>query len=141
MSAAARVTVGVGACEDAPVEELYALVVDALGAAGLPPASVGALATVDVKADERAIVECGRRFGVPVLSYGADVLASVTVPNPSGRALSAVGTPSVAEAAALAAAGPGGELLVPKRKSSPAGRPAMATCAVARTGMDVVDDV
>jgi cobalt-precorrin 5A hydrolase/precorrin-3B C17-methyltransferase len=40
--------------------------------------------------------------------------------------LQAVGTPSVAEAAALLGAGPGGELLVEKRKS------AMATAAVAR---------
>ncbi|MBB6439208.1 cobalamin biosynthesis protein [Streptomyces candidus] len=126
-----RVVVGVGACEDAPVEELYELVTGALADAGLAPAGVTALATVDVKAGEGAIVECGRRLGVPVLSYGARVLAGVTVPNPSGRALSAVGTPSVAEAAALAALGPGRELLVPKRKSSPAGRPAMATCAVA----------
>jgi cobalamin biosynthesis protein CbiG len=125
------VAVGVGACEDAPVDELYELVAGALAGAGLPLAAVTALATVEVKARERAIVECARRLGVPVLAYGAAELARVTVPNPSGRALGAVGTPSVAEAAALLAAGTGSELLVPKRKSSPAGRPAMATCAVA----------
>ncbi|MFI0979012.1 cobalamin biosynthesis protein [Streptomyces sp. NPDC021093] len=133
MSRAERVTVGVGACEDAPVEELYELVVGVLAEARLPLTAVAALATVDVKADERAIVECARRFGAPVLSYGAERLAAVTVPNPSGRALGAVGTPSVAEAAALVAGGGGAELLVPKRKSAPAGRPAMATCAVALT--------
>ncbi|WP_323188021.1 cobalamin biosynthesis protein [Streptomyces sp. NBC_00237] len=161
MSASTRVTVGVGACEDAPVDELYALVVGVLGEAGVPLGAVDALATVDVKADERAIVECARRLGVPVLSYGAELLAGVTVPNPSGRALSAVGTPSVAEAAALAALGvgalgvgpldggplgvgapgSGAELLVPKRKSSPEGRPAMATCAVACTGMGGTGDL
>jgi cobalamin biosynthesis protein CbiG len=131
MDSVTRVVVGVGACEDAPVEELYELVGDCLAEAGLPLAAVTALATVDVKARERAIVECGRRLGVPVLSYGARVLAGVRVPNPSGRALSAVGTPSVAEAAAVVASGGGAGLLVPKRKSSPAGRPATATCAVA----------
>ncbi|MFF0746099.1 cobalamin biosynthesis protein [Streptomyces sp. NPDC004111] len=125
------VVVGVGACEDAPVEELYELVTASLAEAGMPPNAVTALATVDVKARERAIVECAWRLAVPVLAYGAAQLASVTVPNPSGRALSAVGTPSVAEAAALAAGGAGSELLVPKRKSEPVGRPAMATCAVA----------
>ncbi|MFI5807392.1 cobalamin biosynthesis protein [Streptomyces sp. NPDC051561] len=124
--------VGVGACEDAPVEELYELIVAALAEGGLALGSVASLATVDVKARERAIVECARRLGVPVLAYGPGRLASVTVPHPSGRALRAVGTPSVAEAAALVGAGAGSELLVPKRKSSPAGRPAMATCAVAR---------
>jgi cobalamin biosynthesis protein CbiG len=37
------------------------------------------------------------------------------VPNPSGAVAAAVGTPSVAEAAALCAAGPSGSLLLPKR--------------------------
>ncbi|MFD3512385.1 cobalamin biosynthesis protein [Streptomyces sp. NPDC058657] len=126
-------TVGVGACEDAPADELYELVAGALAGAGLPLAAVTALATVDVKVRERAIVECARRLDVPVLAYGAAELARVRVPHPSGRALSAVGTPSVAEAAALVAGGAGSELLVPKRKSNPVGRPAMATCAVALT--------
>jgi cobalt-precorrin 5A hydrolase/precorrin-3B C17-methyltransferase len=58
-------------------------------------------------------------------------LAAVDVPNPSTAPLQAVGTPSVAEAAALVAAG-ADELLVPKRKSMPEGRAAMATVAVAR---------
>ncbi|HEY9367099.1 cobalamin biosynthesis protein [Streptomyces sp.] len=45
----------------------------------------------------------------------------------------ATGTPSVAEAAALGAAGPGGRLLVPKRKSRTDGvRAARATCAIAQ---------
>ncbi|MFJ6698463.1 cobalamin biosynthesis protein [Streptomyces sp. NPDC091272] len=131
MSGAERVSVGVGACQDAPADELYALVVGVLAEAGLPLTAVTALATVDVKAHERAVVDCARRLGVPVLSYGARRLASVTVPNPSGRAMGAVGTPSVAEAAALVAGGYGAELLVPKRKSNPPGRPATATCAVA----------
>ena len=52
------------------------------------------------------------------------------MPNPSDAPLAAVGTPSVAEAAALLR---GGELLVPKRKSERGdGQPAMATCAVVR---------
>jgi cobalt-precorrin 5A hydrolase/precorrin-3B C17-methyltransferase len=65
------------------------------------------------------------------VTYGAEALAAVAVPNPSDAPLDVVGTPSVAEAAALVA---GGELLVPKRKSVRAdGKPAMATCAVVRT--------
>jgi cobalt-precorrin 5A hydrolase/precorrin-3B C17-methyltransferase len=67
---------------------------------------------------------------VPLVTYSAEELAAVEVPNPSGAPLAAVGTPSVAEAAALLR---GGELLVPKRKSERAdGQPAMATCAVVR---------
>lgn len=127
----ASLVVGVGASRGAGVDEVYGLVRDVLRDAGLSPLSVGELATVDAKADEPGIVGAAGRLGVPLRTYPADVLAAITVPNPSDAPLAAVGTPSVAEAAALAA-GRGGELLVPKRKSSPEGRPAMATCAVVR---------
>ncbi|MYY81493.1 MULTISPECIES: Rv2231c family pyridoxal phosphate-dependent protein CobC [unclassified Streptomyces] len=119
--------VGVGACEDAPVEEVLGLVRDAVREAGLAESAVAELATVDVKGAEPGIVGAAARLGVPVVTYTAAELSDVTVPNPTARSRAAVGTPSVAEAAALRG---GGELLVPKRKSAPAGRPAMATCAV-----------
>ncbi|MBA4859857.1 precorrin-3B C(17)-methyltransferase [Streptomyces sp. PSKA54] len=122
--------VGVGASKGAPADEILDLIHTTLRDAGLSPLSIAELATVDAKAGEPGIVEAARRLGVPVVTYGADELAGVDVPNPSGAPLAAVGTPSVAEAAALVR---GGELLVPKRKSKrPDGRPAMATCAVVR---------
>ncbi len=122
--------VGVGASKDAPADEVLGLVEGALRDAGLSVHSVAELATVDAKADEPGIVAAAERLGVPLVTYGAEELARVSVPNPSDAPLAAVGTPSVAEAAALAR---GGELLVPKRKSErPDGRPAMATCAVVR---------
>ncbi|MFJ2132943.1 precorrin-3B C(17)-methyltransferase [Streptomyces sp. NPDC087845] len=127
----ASLAVGVGASRNAPVEEVVGLIREALGEAGLSPLSVAELVTVDAKADEPGIVEAAARFGVPLRTYTADELARIEVPHPSAAPLAAVGTPSVAEAAALAA---GGELLVPKRKSNPAGRAAMATCAVVRRG-------
>ncbi|WP_406489384.1 precorrin-3B C(17)-methyltransferase [Streptomyces phaeochromogenes] len=119
--------VGVGASKGAPVDEVLGLVQEALRDAGLSAKSVAELATVDAKAEEPGILGAAERLGVPVVTYGAEELATVDVPNPSDAPLAAVGTPSVAEAAALLR---GGELLVPKRKS--AARPAMATCAVVR---------
>ncbi|GGQ76240.1 precorrin-3B C(17)-methyltransferase [Streptomyces griseorubens] len=119
--------VGVGASKGAPVEEVLALVEGALREAGLSSASVAELATVDAKAGEPGLVEAARRLGVPLVTHPAEDLAGVAVPNPSDAPLAAVGTASVAEAAALVG---GGDLLVPKRKS--AGSPAMATCAVVR---------
>ncbi|MFD4632955.1 Rv2231c family pyridoxal phosphate-dependent protein CobC [Streptomyces sp. NPDC058284] len=120
--------VGVGACEDAAVDEVLGLVRAAVREAGFPEEAVAELATVDVKGGEPGIVGAAARLGVPLVTYSARELAEVTVPNPSARSRAAVGTPSVAEAAALRG---GGELLVPKRKSAPEGRPSMATCAVA----------
>ncbi|MFG2812381.1 precorrin-3B C(17)-methyltransferase [Streptomyces sp. NPDC048410] len=119
--------VGVGASKGAPVEEVLGLIEEALREAGLSVRSVAELATVDAKSEEPGIVAAAERLGVPLVTYPADELAAVTVPNPSDAPLAAVGTPSVAEAAALRR---GGELLVPKRKS--AATPAMATCAVVR---------
>ncbi|MEU1160061.1 cobalamin biosynthesis protein, partial [Streptomyces sp. NPDC005921] len=119
--------VGVGASKGAPVEEVLTLIEAAVRDAGLSPRSIAELATVDAKAGEPGIVEAAARLGVPLVTHSAEELAEVRVPNPSDAPLAAVGTPSVAEAAALLR---GGELLVPKRKSD--GRPAMATCAVVR---------
>ncbi|WP_328783679.1 precorrin-3B C(17)-methyltransferase [Streptomyces canus] len=119
--------VGVGASRGAPTEEIVELVEGSLRQAGLSARSVAELATVDAKAQEPGIVAAAERLGVPLVTYSAEELAAVGVPNPSDAPLAAVGTPSVAEAAALIG---GGELLVPKRKS--AARPAMATCAVVR---------
>ncbi|MEV6484396.1 precorrin-3B C(17)-methyltransferase [Streptomyces sp. NPDC051576] len=122
--------VGVGASKGAPVDEVLGLVESAVRDAGLSLASVAELATVDAKSDEPGIVEAAQRLGVPLLTYSAEELAAVEVPNPSDAPLAAVGTPSVAEAAALVR---GGELLVPKRKSERAdSQAAMATCAVVR---------
>ncbi|THA73550.1 precorrin-3B C(17)-methyltransferase [Streptomyces sp. A0642] len=125
----ASLAVGVGASKDAPAGEVLGLIRDALAEAGLSPLSIAELVTVDAKGEEPAIVAAAAELGVPLRTYPAGALARIEVPHPSDAPLAAVGTPSVAEAAALAE---GGELLVPKRKSAPEGRAAMATCAVVR---------
>lgn len=121
--------VGVGASRGVPAAELDALLEAALADAGLAAESVRALSTVDLKADEVGIVALADRRGWPLLTYPAAELAVEQVPNPSEVVRTAVGTPSVAEAAALRAARAAGrhaELVVPKRTS------AMGTVAVAR---------
>ncbi|MFD6153755.1 MULTISPECIES: Rv2231c family pyridoxal phosphate-dependent protein CobC [unclassified Streptomyces] len=117
--------VGVGAATGATAAEIEALVRGALGAAGLPLARVRAVATVDRRADAPAVVALAARLGVPVRAYAPHELAAVPVPRPSRAPRAALGTGSVAEAAALAEAGGRGRLLVAKQKS------ARATCAVA----------
>ncbi|MFD3436254.1 precorrin-3B C(17)-methyltransferase [Streptomyces sp. NPDC058685] len=122
-------TVGVGASSGAPADEIIGLIEETLRDVGLSALSIGELATVDAKASEPGILAAAGHFGVPLVTHAAERLADIDVPNPSEAPLAAVGTPSVAEASALAG---GGQLLVPKRKSSPQGRAAMATCAVVR---------
>uniref|UniRef100_A0AAU2JLT9 Aminotransferase n=1 Tax=Streptomyces sp. NBC_00049 TaxID=2903617 RepID=A0AAU2JLT9_9ACTN len=119
---ATQLVIGVGGRAGVSVAEVCALVEETLRGAGLAPAAVTALATVESKAGEAGITGAAKRFGVPLLSYSAEELAAIEVPHPSDAVRTAAGTPSVAEAAALAG---GGELLVPKRRS------VAATCAVA----------
>lgn len=115
--------VGVGGSRGVPAEEVGGLIDRALDEAGLSAASVACVATVEAKADEAGILEAAAARGWPLRVHAAEVLAGVEVPHPSAVVADAVGTPSVAEAAALV---DGGELLVAKRKS------AAATVAVAR---------
>ena len=121
---------GMGASRGVPVDEAQDLLSTALAGAGLAVGSLAAIATADIKSDEPGLVELARRLGVPLVTYDAATLGTVPVPNPSDTVRAAVGTASVAEAAArLGTRGDPdrlGDLVVPKRIS------AMATVAVAR---------
>ena len=109
--------IGTGASRDADSEALAAAVRQALADAGCSPASVSAVATIDLKADEPAIVELARTLNVQLLTLPSEILAAIDVPNPSEVVAAAVGTASVAEAAALAVAGPGAVLVGEKSVS------------------------
>ncbi|MGW7022944.1 cobalamin biosynthesis protein [Streptomyces decoyicus] len=124
----APLVAGVGARRGVPVSEVLELITAACAAAGHASSQVVALATVTAKATEPGLTGAARALGVPLRSYPAEALAAVRGPEPSAAADAAVGTPSVAEAAALLAAGPGAALVAGKRKSPP---PARATCALA----------
>ncbi|MGZ6792633.1 MAG: precorrin-3B C(17)-methyltransferase, partial [Mycobacteriales bacterium] len=104
------------------VEELDELVTSTLAEHGLSARSVSFVATVDAKAHEPGIVAMCARTGWSLVTHPAAELAAVDAPNPSQHPQDAVGTPSVAEAAAMLH----GDLLVEKTKS------AMATLAVSR---------
>lgn len=114
--------VGVGASSDAPPDAARHLLDLALRDHGLAEASVALVATIDRRAGD-PVVTC---LGWPIRSFAAPALSAVSVPNPSDRVAAEVGTPSVAEAAALLAAGPDAALVVTKQVST------TATLAIAR---------
>ncbi len=113
---------GIGLSTGSPLDEVPRLLEATLESAGLARSSVSEVATIDRKAREPAIAA----LGLPVRSFSPVQLAGIDVPTPSAVVDRAVGTPSVCEAAALLAAGPGGELVVTKRTT------ATATIAIAR---------
>lgn len=118
------VVIGAGCSLGCPPAELLALIDEALAEAGVGSRDVHALATVDRRAEEPAMVGAARARGWRLRTHPAAALSAVPVPTPSPVVAAHVGTPSVAEAAALLTSG-ATTLLVAKRRS------AHATCAVA----------
>ncbi|MEU8663864.1 cobalamin biosynthesis protein, partial [Actinoplanes philippinensis] len=93
---------------------LRAPVLAVLAAAGTGPAAVAVLATLDRRAAESRVRELAAEFGWRLTGLTPEQLAARPVPNPSARVAAATGSPSVAEAAALLAAGPAAVLILPK---------------------------
>jgi cobalt-precorrin 5A hydrolase / precorrin-3B C17-methyltransferase len=131
--------VGAGASTGVTSGEAGRLIDEALATAGLSPRSVRWLATADIKAREPGLLAAASERGWSVVTASAEQLAAIDVPTPSEIVRAAVGTPSVAEAAALLVAeggqeqghpepaGPGGARLIVTKRAS-----ARATVAVAR---------
>lgn len=125
---------GVGCERGTALSLLEQAVDDALTGVGLALEAVAGLASLELKGDEPALLALSQSRDWPLRLFSAERLATVAVPTPSERVRQEVGTPSVAEAAALAAAGAQGELLVPKQimRGVPGG--GAVTIAVARSG-------
>ncbi|MEM9609099.1 MAG: precorrin-3B C(17)-methyltransferase [Actinomycetota bacterium] len=119
--------VGVGASSDAPAEAAAELLDEVLRTHGLARASLAEVATIDRRAADPVVTA----LELPIRSFAAGELVSVDVPNPSDVVRTEVGTGSVAEAAALLAAGSDGELVVEKHKGT------TATVAIARRARPV----
>lgn len=120
--------IGTGSSSAADPESLWRLARAQLESRGLDINAVGLVATVNRKLNEPAVEQLAARLDVQLRGFEPQALAAVKVPNPSEAAMRAVGTPSVAEAAALLAAGSGSVLLSPKAVSTTSD----STLAIAR---------
>ena len=108
--------VGVGCDRSASLETLETALDQALALASLGREAIRGIATIDKKHDEACILLLAERHHWPLRFFTAQELAQVPVPNPSATVLKYMGTPAVAEAAALLTAGIGADLLVEKHK-------------------------
>ena len=130
-SAAARpgavIALGIGCERAADADELAALVAACLAEAGVAVSALAGLFTLERKTAEPALALLAERLGVPVRTFTAAELEAETprLASPSEAVFRAVGCHGVAEAAALAAAGGTGRLILEKRRS------AHASCALA----------
>ncbi len=130
-----RAALGVGCVRGCAPKKLQALAERVLSDAGVAREALCGLFSVDLKADEAAVVSLAKSLGAPLRFFSAAELEAEAhrVANPSRVVFEEVGCRSVAEAAALAGAGPQSRLLVEKTKS------ADATCALALAPEPVVD--
>lgn len=94
--------IGLGSRPGASERAVREVVAELLARHGLVTFSVLAYATLDSRAAEPGLRAA--TAGAELLGYPARVLAAVEVPTPNRRVAHAVGTASVAEAAALHAA-------------------------------------
>lgn len=124
---------GVGAARGADPDALIELAATELARHGLAAEAVACIASLDLKAAEPAVHALAVALGVPARFLTAERLNAEReqLTTPSERVHRETGVWGVAEGAALAAAGPDGRLLVPKR----VGRG--VTCAVALAAHDI----
>ncbi|MFK5915212.1 MAG: cobalamin biosynthesis protein [Woeseiaceae bacterium] len=99
-----QVVLGIGCDRNTPLETLEQVVNSSLEELKLDHTAVKALATIDKKNDEVALLALAKKYQWPLVFFTAKELAKVTVPNPSEVVMKYMGTPAVAEAAAILAA-------------------------------------
>lgn len=114
-----KIALGLGCDRGTSEATLRRAVDEALAKAGATLADVAAVASITLKADEPGLLALCHAQGWTPVFHAPEALAAVPVPNPSETVRRYTGTPSVSEAAALLAAGPGAPmaaLLVEKHK-------------------------
>ncbi len=129
-----RVILGVGCDRGTPLETLETAMEQALALAGLEREAVCGLATIDRKNDEACVLMLAKHTNWPLHFFSAEELAQVPVPNPSATVLKYMGTPAVAEAAALLAAHAGLDALLVEKHKYRGADGKNATVSIVRTG-------
>jgi cobalt-precorrin 5A hydrolase len=123
---------GIGCRRGASAAAIEIVIAAALERAGLTSQRLDVLATAEFKGDEPGIAAAAAARGVPlILVAQADLERAGGRATHSRRVAELMGVGSVAEAAALAAAGPAGRLVVPRIAIGP------ATCALASSNVAI----
>jgi cobalamin biosynthesis protein CbiG len=123
----AMIVAGIGCRRGAAAADIEAAIRAALARAGVSAAELQAIATSTAKEAEAGIATAASAFGVGVIPIADAALkaAGTRVATRSDRVLALTGVPSLAEAAALAAAGPSSRLIASRLVVG------AATCALA----------
>lgn len=96
--------IGIGCERGTPQALISAAIAQVCQHHGLALGAIAGIATLDLKADEVGLVTLCQGQQWPMVCFSPEQLRTIPVPHPSAVVAQAVGTPSVAEAAAIAAA-------------------------------------
>ncbi len=107
--------VGIGCERNASKELIINSLNNLLESGNLSQQSIAGFATIDIKKDEKGILELAKEKNLPIKFFSKEDLSTIIVPNPSNVVQNEIGTPSVAEASCLLAAGEESKLLEEKR--------------------------
>ena len=112
-------SLGLGASRHCPDDEITALITSTCRDHGIAQAAIRAVYSVDLKADEQAIIEAAKALGTRLQVFTPERLEAETsrLKNPSDVVFAEIGCHGVAEASALAGAGEEGQLIIPKVKT------------------------
>ena len=129
--------IGIG-CERNTSKELIANSLNNfLESGNLSQQSIAGFATIDIKKNERGILELAEENNLPIKFFNEEDLSQIIVPNPSIVVKKEIGTSSVAEASCLLAAGEESKLLkekvIFKDKDFPTSKSGAVTFAIAES--------
>ena len=93
--------VGIGCERNTSPQLIENALEDTLQQYHLSEKAIAGIATIDIKADEPGILQLCQKNNFPLRTFDADTLSAIAVPTPSSVVEREVGTPSVAEAAAI----------------------------------------
>ncbi|MCD6533290.1 MAG: cobalamin biosynthesis protein [Deltaproteobacteria bacterium] len=109
-----KVVVGIGCRRHTSMIEIEKAVTTVLGEHGIPLSKIVEIVSIDLKKDERGLLDFAAAKKLPIRFFSAADLENIKVPSPSTKVQAVTGSASVSEAAAILA-GRGG-LLVKKHK-------------------------
>ena len=111
----ASIIIGIGCVRNTDEKMIQRAIEESLSKNGLSLLSISGIATIDKKNDEIGLLNVSKINQWPIYFFSALELSKVKVPNPSNVVMNEMGTPSVAEAAAILKGAEGGQLIQEKQ--------------------------
>ena len=127
--------IGIGCERDTPKESIETAIDETCKTYHLATEAIAGIASIDLKADEKGIIQVCQRRNLIFKTFTSDELKQIDVPTPSEVVEREVGTPSVAEAAAILA---GQNLRVSKQIFKSGDGLGAVTVAIAETKIEYI---